>query len=44
MSEWFALRPSVAAKAPVPKRATEPMPPADPDAEVTPSEDTPTDE
>ncbi|MEI8406319.1 MULTISPECIES: hypothetical protein [unclassified Kribbella] len=45
MSEWFALRPTVVTEAPVPKRATEPVPPADPDAEVTPpSEDAPADE
>jgi hypothetical protein len=44
MSEWFALRPAVVTDAPVPERATETVPPADPDADVPPKEDTPADE
>jgi hypothetical protein len=44
MSEWFALRPTVATEAPGPKRAHERRPPADPEADVPPADDAPTDE
>ena len=41
MSEWFALRPTVATEAPVPKRANERRPPADSESEVSPAEESP---
>jgi len=44
MSEWFALRPIVATEAPGPKRTNERRPPADTEAEVSPVEDSSTDE
>ncbi len=44
MSEWFALRPTVATDAPVPERANERRPPAESEPEVSPAEESPTDE
>jgi hypothetical protein len=44
MSEWFALRPAGGPEAPAAERATERPPPADSDAEASPTEDAPTDE
>jgi hypothetical protein len=44
MSEWFALRPIVATEAPGPKRTNERRPPADTEADVSPVEDSSTDE